>query len=275
MLDRKVLEWEGLVSGTKTTVYKQQLYKLRNRLRDWEQSWQKLKQREEINRRVEVEETGSDGEHSKSGEWPTEAGMQPQVPSVDPVPSTGVPTSPNIPSAPPQSISGMCPGAYSVRPQISLERTCLSTFSGDMTDFYRWKAEWEELEQLGNPQRTAGVTRFHLLASLGDKVKKDLVLSSCATVHEMFSRLDNCFGNKAKIVQRISEEVQGLPPGKTIELIQTVERAPSNLVILGEEDVVKNCWVAQSLESKLPSSLREKWIAYKSELVNGFGWMDT
>ena len=145
-----------------------------------------------------------------------------------------------------------------------------------MTDYYRWKAEWEELEQLGNPQRTAGVTRFHLLASLSDRVKRDLVLSSCASPDEMFRRLDNRFGNKAKIVLRISKEVQGLPsvkgnnPRKAIELIQAVERALSNLVILGEEDIIKNRWVAQSLESKLPSSLKEKWIAHKSEAVNGF-----
>lgn len=142
-----------------------------------------------------------------------------------------------------------------------------------MTDYYQWKAE---LEQLGNPQRTAGVTRFHRLSSLSDRVKKDLVLSSCSSADEMFRCLDNCLVNKAKIVLRISEEAQNLPPvkgnnlRKAIELIQAVEQALSNLVILGEEDVIKNRWVAQSLESKLTSSLKEKWIAHKTEPVNGF-----
>ncbi|KAL2076309.1 hypothetical protein ACEWY4_028093 [Coilia grayii] len=237
MLERKVLEWEGLVDGSKIKVYKQQLYDLGNRLREWAQSWKRLK-------------------HSKP-EGPTGAGIKPPVP--------------NTPYAPPPS--GMYPG---FKPQISLERTRLPVFSGDMTDYYRWKTEWEELEQLGNPQRTAGVTRFHLLASLSDRVKKDLVLSSCATADEMFRRLDNRFGNNAKIVLKISEEVEGLPsvkgnnPRKAIELIQAVERAISNLVILGEEDVIRNHLVAQSLERKLPSSLKEKWIAHKTEPVNGF-----
>lgn len=92
----------------------------------------------------------------------------------------------------------------------------------------------------------------------------------------MFRRLDNRFGNKAKIVLRISEEVQNLPPvkgnnpRKASELMQAVERALSNLVILGEEDVINSRWVAQSLESKLPSSPKEKWIAHKTEPVNGF-----
>ena len=241
MLERKVLEWETIVSEAKTTVYKQQLYNLGNRLHDWVQSWKKLKRTDELD----------GGEEA-------------------------APAFPNFPHAPPQSIPGMNPGVYGFRPQISLERTRLPTFSGDMTDYYRWKAEWEELEQLGNPQRTAGVTRFHLLASLSDRVKKDLVLSSCASADEMFRRLDNRFGNKAKIVLRISEEVQALlpvkgnNPRKAIELIQTVERALSNLMILGEEDVIKNRWVAQSLESKLPSSLKEKWIEHKFEAANGF-----
>ena len=241
MLERKVLEWETIVSEAKTTVYKQQLYNLGNRLHGWVRRWKKLKRTEELD------------------------GGEEAAPAV-----------PNFPDAPPQSIPGLHPGVYGFRPQISLERTRLPTFSGDMTDYYRWKAEWEELEQLGNPQRTAGVTRFHLLASLSDRAKKDLVLSSCASADEMFRRLDNRFGNKAKIVLRVSEEVQALlpvkgnNPRKAIELIQTVERALSNLIILGEEDVIRNRWVAQSLESKLPSSLKEKWIAHKFEAMNGF-----
>ncbi|XP_065152486.1 uncharacterized protein [Paramisgurnus dabryanus] len=273
MLEQKVSEWESLVSEAKIAVYRQQLYKLVNRLHDWVRSWEKLKRTEEVVGREEVEEAGADEENSESGEELTGVGTQPQIPSETPIPSTGASA---LPYSPPQRIPDLHPGAYSFRPQISLERTRLPTFSGDMTDYYRWKAEWEELEQLGNPQRTAGVTRFHLLASLSDKVKKDLVLSSCASADEMFRRLSNRFGNKAKIVLKISEEVQCLPPvkgdspRKAIELIQAVEWALSNLVILGEEEVIRNRWVAQSLESKLPSSLKEKWIAHKTEPMNGF-----
>ncbi|XP_077949972.1 uncharacterized protein LOC144389412 [Gasterosteus aculeatus] len=266
MLELKALEWESLVSGAKITLYKQQLYKLVNRLHDWARSWEKMKRKEE------VEEGSSDEERSKSGTHPQKTPKAPEDPTVTHVPTRA----PVVSNAPPQSTLGVHPGAYGFRPQISLERTRLPTFSGDMTDYYRWKAEWEELEQLGNPQRTAGVTRFHLLASLSDRVKRDLVLSSCASADEMFRRLDNRFGNKAKIVLKISEEVQGLTPvkgdnpRKAIELIQAVERALSNLVILGEEEVLRNRWVAQSLESKLPSCLKEKWIKHKTKPVSSF-----
>lgn len=49
-----------------------------------------------------------------------------------------------------------------------------------------------------------------------------------------------------------------------------MERALSNLVILGEEDILKNRLVTHSLEKKLPSSLKEKWIKHKAEPLNRF-----
>ncbi|XDV33290.1 hypothetical protein PO909_003748 [Leuciscus waleckii] len=37
-------------------------------------------------------------------------------------------------------------GNSNLKPQISLERARLPTFSGDMRDYYRWKIEWEDLK---------------------------------------------------------------------------------------------------------------------------------
>lgn len=92
----------------------------------------------------------------------------------------------------------------------------------------------------------------------------------------MFRLLDNKYGNKSKIVLLIAQEVQGLSPikgnhpRKTIELIQAVERALRDLQVLGEEDAVKNRVVVQSIESKLPDSLKEKWLTHKSDPGSGF-----
>lgn len=163
-----------------------------------------------------------------------------------------------------------------VKPQISLERARLPKFSGEMKDYYRWKVEWEDLEKLGNPQQSDCIKKFHLLNSLDERVKKDLVLSNCASAAEVFRLLDNKYGNKAKIVLLITNEVQSLPPLKgnnprrTIEMIQAVERALCNLKLLGEEDAVKNRVVAQSLESKLPNSLKKEWIVHKTDPDNNF-----
>lgn len=125
MFERKMLEWEGLVSGTKTTVYKQQLYKLGNRLHDWAQSWQRLKQIAEVRRGEEAERAGTDEERGESGEGPTRPGMQSQLTNATSVLSTEA--SPNFPYTPPQtpqSIPGMHLGAYSFRSVLN-EPVCL------------------------------------------------------------------------------------------------------------------------------------------------------
>lgn len=145
-----------------------------------------------------------------------------------------------------------------------------------MRDYYRWKAEWDDLQQLGNPHGLENVRKFHLLGSLDDKVKRDLVLTSCGSADDVFRLLDNKYGNKPKIALLISKEVHSLPsvkgnnPRKTIELIQAVERALLDLQVLGEEDALKNRLVAQSIESKLPDCLKEKWLTHKNDPVNGF-----
>lgn len=165
---------------------------------------------------------------------------------------------------------------YGLKPLISLERARLPTFSGNMRDYYRWRAEWEDLQQLGNPHGLENVRKFHLLGSLDERVKRDLVLSSCGSANDVFRLLDNKYGNKPRIVLLISKEVHALPPvkgnnpRKTIELIQAVERALRDLQVLGEEDAVKNRIVAQSIESKLPDSLKEKWLTHKTDPASGF-----
>lgn len=65
------------------------------------------------------------------------------------------------------------------------------------------------------------------------------------------------------------DPVKGNNPRKTIELIQAVERVLRDLQVLGEEDAVKTRVVAQSIESKLPDSMKEKWLAHKSDPASG------
>lgn len=59
--------------------------------------------------------------------------------------------------------------AHNYKPQISLERARLPMFTGNMRDYYRWKAEWEDLQHLGNPHGLENVKKFHLLGSLDEK----------------------------------------------------------------------------------------------------------
>lgn len=109
-----------------------------------------------------------------------------------------------------QGGAGKTSGAYSFKPHIALERARLPMFSGNMRDYYHWKAEWEDLEKLENPYGLDNVRKFHLLGSLDEKVKRDLVLSSCGSTDDIFRLRGNKYGNKPRIVLLISKEVYGL-----------------------------------------------------------------
>lgn len=306
VLEKEVDNWMNLIPRPKVTESKELIRKLKKRREKlWDEwTWQGETQgrflpgieKEELGESIEQNQ---DRQQSKAGQKAMSLGTQPNSDLFNSgntqLPVEG--TQPNLPCGPPntrygvfpdntsmqdgtfrtlQSGSGMISGTHSVKPLISLERARLPIFSGDMRNYYRWKAEWEDLQRLGNPHGLENVRKFHLLGSLDDKVKRDLVLSSCGSTADVFRVLDNKYGNKPKIVLLISKEVQELPPikgnqpRKTIELIQAVEKALYDLQFLGEEDAVKNRIVAQSIESKLPDSLKEKWLTHKNDPASGF-----
>lgn len=106
---------------------------------------------------------------------------------------------------------------------------------------------------MGSPKRRL----FHLLDSIDDAVKRNLRLSHCRTVDEVFLVLEDCYGDMSQIADDIVLELQELPavrnnqPREALQLIQVVERALLDLIDLGCEDAIKKQLVIQSLESKL------------------------
>lgn len=295
-LEKEVREWMSLIPSPRLAESKDCIRKLKKRREKlWDEwSWQSGGEEEESDDKVELNQAGERSKLEEAAPLGAQFSAEPLHPAdiqpasnLQPNQPTGIPnlsygTLPDAASTPngtlnaTQGGSGMNSGTYNVKPLISLERARLPTFSGDMRDYYRWKAEWEDLQRLGNPHGLENVRRFHLLGSLEDKVKREFVLSSCRSADDVFRLLDNKYGNKPKIVLLISKEVQQLPvvkgnhPRRTIELIQAVERALHDLQVLGEEDAVKNRIVAQSIESKLPDSLKEKWLTYKNDPLSGF-----
>lgn len=161
---------------------------------------------------------------------------------------------------------------YSLPPAaaIKLKATALPKFCGSKRDYYRWRKEWEALQKQGEPSGSKEVKKFQLLDSVDEKVAKDLRLSSYNSSDEIFRVLDNRFGNKATIALEIIEELQAIPPVRNgqprriIELIQTLEKALSDLNELGNVDAIKNPLVTKSIESKLPETLKKDWLTYNA-----------
>lgn len=94
------------------------------------------------------------------------------------------------------------------------------------------------------------------------------------TRHDIFCVLENRFGNKTIIAIEIVEELQNTPairshqPKRIIELIQTVEKALSDLSDLDEVGAIKNPLVIKSIESKLPDVLKKEWLLHAAEKGN-------
>lgn len=105
-------------------------------------------------------------------------------------------------------------------------------------------------------------------------MKHELRLSHCRTADEVFRVLEDCYGDMSQIADDIVLELQDLPavhnnqPREALQLIQAVERALLDLIDLGCEDAIKKQLVIRSLESKLPDSMKERWLLYRCDATS-------
>ncbi|KAL4006302.1 alcohol-forming fatty acyl-CoA reductase [Sarotherodon galilaeus] len=171
-----------------------------------------------------------------------------------------------------QSTSTVSQGSLGTR--IALAPLSLPKFFGDRRSYWRWKSNWGTLQALAEPTGSPECRLFHLMDSIADPVKCELRLSHCRTASEVFRVLEDCYGDVSQIADDIVLELQELPgvrnnkPREVLQLIQAVERALLDLIDLGCEDAIKNQLVIRSLESKLPDSMKERWLLYRCDPVN-------
>ena len=158
---------------------------------------------------------------------------------------------------------------------IKLKATALPKFAGNRRGYHRWRQEWEALQRQGEPTGSKEVKKFQLLDSLDEKVARDLRLSTYSSSDEIFRILENRFGNQATIALEIVEDLQATPPvrsgqpRKVLELIQTVEKALYDLSELDNVDAMRNPMVTNSIEGKLPETLKKDWLTYAADGGNG------
>ncbi|XP_078789161.1 uncharacterized protein LOC144984490 [Oryzias latipes] len=159
-------------------------------------------------------------------------------------------------------------------PIVRIKPTALPIFTGNKRDFYRWRKDWESLQKQGEPSGSAEVMKIQLLDSVDDKIAKNLRLSTYSTADEIFRVLNNRFGNKESITIEILEELEKIPPvrgnqpRKVIDLIQSVEKALTDLTELGTSGAIKNPLVTQTIESKLPDFIKRDWLTFLVEPKN-------
>lgn len=172
-----------------------------------------------------------------------------------------------------QNTTATSQGSF-IGPRIALTPLSLPKFSGDRRSYWRWKSNWVTLQALAEPTGSPECKLFHLLDSISDAVKRELRLSHCRTADEVFRVLEDCYGDMSQIADDIVLELQDLPavhnnqPREALQLIQAVERALLDLIDLGCEDAIKNQLVIRSLESKLPDSMKERWLLYRCDVAS-------
>nr|XP_020441517.1 uncharacterized protein LOC109951383 [Monopterus albus] len=152
-----------------------------------------------------------------------------------------------------------------VTPVVKIKPTKLPTFSSNKRDFHCWKKDWASLQRQGEPTGSVEVKKIQLLNSVDEKIIKELRLSTHSTANDMFRVLENRYGNKTTIAMEIIEELETIPPvkgnqlRKVIKLIQTMEKALTDLTDLENIGGIKNPLVIKSIECKLPESVKKDW----------------
>ncbi|KAJ8367394.1 hypothetical protein AAFF_G00320210 [Aldrovandia affinis] len=160
-------------------------------------------------------------------------------------------------------------------PKVRLKPTSLPTFSGSMRKYYRWRKDWESLQEQGDPSGSPEVKKFQLLESIEETIVKDLRLASHNTAEDVFRVLENRFGNKNAITILIVAELQKISPvkehqfRKVIDLIRITEKALADLKDLDNEAAIKNPLVTGAIENKLPLTLKKEWLTFKEDPKNG------
>ncbi len=195
-------------------------------LSSWER-WIPTTEKKDIESRVKQLRVENNGLVSRTGEFTTACNVERSSQISSPiVPNTALQTMP-------------------FTPVERIKPTRLPKFSGIKRDFFCWKKDWESLQKQGEPTGSAAVKKIQLLDSLDDRIVKDLRLSSYSTAEDVFRVLENRYGNKVTIAMEIIEELERIPAVKShqlrkvIDLIQTVEKALSDLTDLGNTGAIK------------------------------------
>ncbi len=154
------------------------------------------------------------------------------------------------------TMPNVTPFSAQAKPVVRFRPASFPVFDGSKRDFYRWRKDWESLQQQGEPSGSVEVKKIQLLDSIDGRIVKDLRLSSYNTAEDIFRVLTNL--QSYAITMEIVEELERIPvmrgnqPRKVIELVQAVEKALVDLTDLGDTGAIKNPLVVRSIESKLP-----------------------
>ena len=145
---------------------------------------------------------------------------------------------------------------------VRLEKLQFQIFQGDVRKYPRFKAEFEKHVK---PLCSSNQVAFVLKSYLSEEIKEE-VDNLENNVKEIWSCLDKKYGDQGKLVDAIMSEVKCMPTCEDgderaiLNMINLIERAHRDLVLLGLESEISNSTIVSVIEQRMPWEIKKEWI---------------
>lgn len=144
---------------------------------------------------------------------------------------------------------------------LRLEKLKMPRFDGDLRKYPRFKKDFEKQVLACMPKESAP---YALRSCLGEE-PLSVVRTVDDNIDEMLKRLDEKYGDPAKVVDVIIDSINAVKVIKDgehkrfVEFVNIVEDAYRDLVILGLEKEITTTSSVSIIEKKLPADVRKEW----------------
>ena len=144
---------------------------------------------------------------------------------------------------------------------IQLERIKFDVFDGNIRNYPMFRTD---VMKHVKPHHRAHEEAIVLKSYLSSKVRRDV--ENLDAAEEIWKRLDKRYGGEGKLVDSIMCHIKKMKGCRnTLMLIETLEKAYSDLKTLGMETEMSNSTIVGMVEERLPEDVMEKWV----EIVTG------
>ena len=144
---------------------------------------------------------------------------------------------------------------------LRLEKVKMSFFDGTIRQYPQFKQDFQKQVMPTVNKESA----CYILRSCLGKEANDTVKSIDDDIQEMWKRLDEKYGDPAKVADAIINTIQNVRPikegenEKFIELVEGVEDGYNDLKKLGLEREITTTSSVSIIERKLPPEIRKEW----------------
>ncbi|XP_071948741.1 uncharacterized protein [Antedon mediterranea] len=147
--------------------------------------------------------------------------------------------------------------------KIELKKMELPKFNGDIKTYTRFKTDFKKfVEKATHPEQLP----FRLRSCLGNEVNKVVVQAAEDDYEQMWTLLDEKYGDRHKLVNALIGDILKQNPLKEgeekqfVEFIDLISACHRNLKRMAIEHEMNNTRVISEIESRLPDDQKRRWV---------------